>query len=87
MTGMELIMHIIENNLINEPVFKDDKFIGFLHEEEVAKRFDVGTATIRVLVNMDKLEGIRVNGKLYISISSIKKYEKKEKSCVEESQQ
>lgn len=82
MTGRDLLCYIIDNNLLDEPVFSDGKFIGFLLDEEVAKRFGVGTATIRVLANMDKLEGINVNGKLYISITSIVKYER-EKACVE----
>lgn len=86
MTGLDLVMHIIENNLINEPVFNDGKFIGFYAEEEVAKRFNVGTATIRVLVNMDKLEGIRVNNKMYVSITSILKYER-EQACLLEKPQ
>lgn len=83
MTGKDLLCYIIDNNLLNEPVFNDGKFIGFFAEEEVAKRFDVGTATIRVLANMGKLDAIRVNDKMYISITSIVKYER-EQACITE---
>ena len=83
MTGKDLLCYIIDNNLLDEPVFNDGKFIGFLLVEEVAKRLDVGTASVRALVHLDKLEGINVNGKLYISITSIVKYERKQ-ACITE---
>jgi hypothetical protein len=44
MTGRDLIVYILQNNLENEPVFKDGKFIGFMTEGEAAEKFDVGVA-------------------------------------------
>lgn len=66
MTGRELIMYILENNLENEEVFKNGRFIGFIDEKEAAKKFDVGTSTIRMWVKMDMLHGIQIGNAYYI---------------------
>ena len=34
MTGRDLIVYILSNNLENEEVFKDGKFIGFIPAQE-----------------------------------------------------
>lgn len=51
MTGRELILHILQNNLENEVVVKNGLFIGLLNEKEAAVKFNVGIATIRVWRN------------------------------------
>ena len=66
MTGRELIMYILENNLENEEVFKNGKFIGFIDEKEAAKKFDVGTSTIRMWVKMEMIRGIQIGNAYYI---------------------
>lgn len=47
MTGKELILYILENDLENEDVIKDGVFIWLMDEKEAAVKFDVGVATIR----------------------------------------
>ena len=47
MTGKELILYILQNNLENTVVMQDGMFIGFMTEEEAAVKFNVGVATIR----------------------------------------
>jgi excisionase family DNA binding protein len=66
MTGKDLIIYILENNLENEPVFQHGKFIGFVTAGEVAEQLNVGVATIYVWVYQKRLEGILVGGSLYI---------------------
>lgn len=66
MTGKELVLYILENNLENEPVFKDGKFIGFITAEEAAVKKDVGIATIKAFVDEGWLEGYSIGGILYI---------------------
>lgn len=66
MTGKDLIIYILENNLENEPVFQHGKFIGFVTAGEVAERLNVGVATVYVWVYQKRLEGILVGGTLYI---------------------
>ena len=65
MTGRDLILYILENNLENEPVVKDGIFIGLMSEEEAAVKFDVGVSTIRVYNTLGMLDGIKINGRLY----------------------
>ena len=46
-TGRELIIYILQNNLENEVVLKNGLFIELLNEQEAAVRFNVGIATIK----------------------------------------
>lgn len=57
MTGRELIIYILKNNLENEPVFKDGKFIGYITAREAAAKMNVGEATVEALVSMGRIEG------------------------------
>ena len=66
MTGRELILYIIENNLENEPIFKDGKFIGFMTDMEAAVKFGVGPGTIRAWVHNGYVHGVRIGNTIYI---------------------
>jgi hypothetical protein len=46
-TGKELILYILQNNLENEVVLKNGLFIELLNEQEAAVKFNVGIATIK----------------------------------------
>lgn len=61
MTGKDLIIYILENNLENEPVFKDGKFLGFKTVTEVAEECGVGTETVRVWVQLDMIPSVFVS--------------------------
>jgi predicted transcriptional regulator len=65
-TGRELIIYILANNLENEPVFKDDKLIGFLTTVEAAEKMNVGTATIHAWIEQAWVDCVVINGKAYI---------------------
>ena len=45
MTGRELIVYILQNNLENEPMFADGKPIAHITIWEAAVKANVGTAT------------------------------------------
>lgn len=66
MTGKELIIYILANNLENEPVFKDGKFIGFITAIEAAVKMNVGVATIYTWILQGRIPGIFVGGTVYI---------------------
>ena len=66
MTGKDLIIYILQNNLENEPVFQRGKFIGFVTAGEVAEKLNVGVATVYVWVYQKRLDGILIGGTLYI---------------------
>ena len=64
MTGKELILYILQNNLENEVVFKDGIFIWLMNEEAAAK-FGVGVATIKAWYNCGMLSGTKIGDHLY----------------------
>ena len=67
MTGKELIMYILANNLENEPVFKDGKLIGFETEAKFAEAMNVGVATVRAWVDTGMIGySIRIGDVTYI---------------------
>lgn len=70
MTGRELILYILMNDLEDAPVFEDGKFIGFMTEGEAAEKFDVGVATIRVWINQDKMYGIKIGSTVYVPMNA-----------------
>lgn len=65
MTGKELILYILQNNLENTIVLQDGFFIGFMTEEEAAVKFGVGVATIRGWYYTNMLKGTRIGDSLY----------------------
>ena len=65
MTGRELILYILENNLENEEIIKDGMFIWMMSEEEAAVKFNVGIATIRTWFAYKMLDGIKIKDRLY----------------------
>jgi hypothetical protein len=66
MTGRDLIVYILNNNLENEPVFKDGKFIGFITPMEAAVKTGVGIATIYAWITQGRLDCLVIGGVIYI---------------------
>lgn len=65
MTGKELILYILQNNLENTVVLEDGFFVGFMNEEEAASKFRVGVATIRAWYSCKMLKGTKIGDSLY----------------------
>lgn len=65
MTGRDLIMYILQNNLENEVVIKDGVFIWLMTEEEAAVRYDVGVSMIRAWYACGMLSGTKIGDRLY----------------------
>lgn len=65
MTGKELILYILQNNLENTVVLQDGFFVGFMTEEEAAVKFGVGVATIRAWYQCRMLNGTQIGDSLY----------------------
>lgn len=66
MTGRELIVYILQNGLEDEQVFKDGKLLGFITAGEAAVKLGVGLETINVYFLLGWIEGVTINGSLYI---------------------
>ena len=65
MTGRDLIVYILKNNLENEEVFKDGVFLGFLNEKGVAVKFKVGIETVKVWRQYGLIKGIQVGDSIF----------------------
>lgn len=70
MTGRELIIYILENNLEDVSIIDGGKFIGFMTVDEAAAKFEVGIETVKVWVTMGLLKSISLGGILYIPANS-----------------
>lgn len=70
MTGKDLIIYILSNNLENEPVYKDGKLLGFLTAAEAAAKFEVGVATVDLWWEFGLLDGIKIGDTLYIPVNA-----------------
>jgi excisionase family DNA binding protein len=66
MTGRDLIVYILTNNLEDEPVFLDKGFLNLISEVEAANRLNVGIATIRAWLELGAIKGVRVGDEIYI---------------------
>lgn len=65
MTGKELILYILQNNLEDTIVLEDCFFVGFMTEKEAAVKFNVGESTIRAMYICGMLPGTKVGDSLY----------------------
>lgn len=65
MTGREMIIYIMQNNLEDEIVLKDGFFTGFIDENEAAIKLGVGVETIKAWYALNWLSGIKISEKLY----------------------
>lgn len=71
-TGRDLILYILQNNLEDEPVFEDGLFLGFMNEMEAAVKFNVGVSTIRAWVYKGLLPAMHIGELLYIPANAEK---------------
>lgn len=70
MTGKELILYILNNDLENENMFDDNGiFIGLIDIEETAAKFDVGVYTIKTWEYMGWIKGVTIGDKLYFPVN------------------
>lgn len=65
MTGKEVILYILQNDLENEIVIRDGVFISLMSEDEVAVKFDVGVPTIRAWYICGMINGTKIGERLY----------------------
>lgn len=80
MTGKELILYILQNNLEDEIVIKDGMFIWLMSEDEAAAKFNVGVSTIRTWYTCKMLNGTKIGDHLYFlrNVSDPRKDDKHE---------
>lgn len=74
MTGRELIVYILENNLEDEQVIVDGEILGFMTIDQAAAKFEVGKGTITAWVTLAQIEYAIINGQIYIPRNAEPKY-------------
>lgn len=70
MTGRDLIIYILENNLEDKPVFEDGKLLGFMNTKEAALKFGVGSGTIEAWIKLNKISHIFIGNEFYIPMDA-----------------
>lgn len=65
MTGRDLIIYILQNNLEDDLIIKDGKFVWLMDEEQAAVKFDVGIATIKAWYNFGLLQGMEIGDSIF----------------------
>jgi hypothetical protein len=65
MTGKELILYILQNNLEDTVVLDGTFFVGFMTVEEAAVKFNVGPETIKAWYVCRMLDGTKIGDSLY----------------------
>lgn len=66
MTGKELIVYILEHDLVNEEIFKDNHCALFMTDMEVAALLGTGPSTVRAMYSMGLLRGFEVGNSLFL---------------------
>lgn len=67
MTGKELIIYILENDLLDEEMISVSGAPAWLMTAgEAAAKFNVGIETIRVWVTQNRLDGVLIGEEFYI---------------------
>ena len=69
MTGRDLIIYILENNLEDEQIFKDGKFLGYLTIEEMALKYKVGIETVKLWYELGFISGIKIGEEIYFPVN------------------
>lgn len=70
MTGRDLIIYILQNNLEDQPLFEDGKLLGFMTAIEAAIKFEVGVATVLTWLNNGQLDGVTIGNEIYIPMNA-----------------
>ena len=65
MTGKELIIYILQNDLENEERFKDGVLVGFMDEHEAAFNYGVGVETVKLWYKRGLLNGTEIGNRIY----------------------
>jgi hypothetical protein len=71
MTGRDLIIYILQNNLEDKPVFENGRLLDFMNIQEAALKFGVGTATVEFWYRANMIKGITVGENIYILPDSV----------------
>lgn len=80
MTGRELIIYILKNNLEDAELFSssDSLMPFFITVEEAAVKWNTGKATLKALIEIGKLKGIRIGERYFVLATEKNPFQKRE---------
>lgn len=67
MTGKDLIIYILQNNLENVELIKDGKLV-FMDERQAAVKFNVGIASIKTMVKTGIIPGFELGDTTFLAV-------------------
>lgn len=71
MTGRDLIIYILQNDLLDKPVYENGSLLGFMTVLETAVKFHVGIATVYAWASRGDIPGVRIGEELYIYANAV----------------
>lgn len=77
MTGRDLIIYILENNLEDTELFIRDFMPLFITAETAAVRWNCGAATVKAMIDMGKVKGAKVGDKYFVLALESNPFEKR----------
>ena len=66
MTCKDLVIYIVNNDLLDKPVFDGETFVGFITESDATEELKVGLASLNVLIDIYDIECINVGDTRFI---------------------
>lgn len=70
MTGRELIIYMLENNLENA---------SLLTVEQAAAQWECGPATVKALINIQRVKGVKIGDAYFVFVTDSNPFEKNQK--------
>lgn len=66
MTGKDLIIYILENDLENEDLFSHNFAPLFISAEKAAVKWNCGTATVKAMIEIGKVKGAKIGNEYFV---------------------
>lgn len=66
MTGRDLIIYILQNNLEDTVLFEDGKIPGLMTFSEAAVKLGVGTSSVMAMYVTGMLDGVKIGDVIYL---------------------
>lgn len=70
MTGRDLIIYILKNNLEDKPVFENNQLLGFMTIEEAAVKSGYGVETIKTWVYLNHFDCLKIGDTILIPMDA-----------------
>ena len=66
MTGRDLIIYILKNNLEDKPVYENGQLLGFMTVEQAAVKLGWGVETVRTWIKINYIAHIKIGDEIFI---------------------